>query len=38
MKEYKSMSVGQIVADRFDNATVFKKYGIDFLKKALTEA
>ena len=30
MKEYKSMSVGQIVADRFDNATVFKKYGIDF--------
>ena len=30
MKDYKQMSVGQIVADRFENASVFKKYGIDF--------
>ena len=30
MKNYKQMSVGQIVADRFENASVFKKYGIDF--------
>lgn len=30
MKDYKLMTVGQIVADRFDHAKVFNKYGIDF--------
>lgn len=30
MKDYKLMAVGQIVADCFDYAKVFNKYGIDF--------
>lgn len=30
MKDYKKMTVGQIVADNFSNAEVFDKYGIDF--------
>lgn len=30
MKDYKKMTVGQIVADNFGNAEVFDKYGIDF--------
>lgn len=30
MKDYKSMTVGEIVADNFSNAEVFDKYGIDF--------
>lgn len=30
MKDYKKMTVGQIVADNFVNAEVFDKYGIDF--------
>lgn len=30
MKDYRQMTVGEIVADRFDNAKVFNKYGIDF--------
>lgn len=30
MERYRDMTVGQIVADRFANASVFEKYGIDF--------
>lgn len=30
MKDYKKMTVGQIVADNFGNAEIFDKYGIDF--------
>ncbi len=30
MKDYKNMTVGDIVADNFNNAQVFGKYGIDF--------
>lgn len=30
MKDYKTMTVGDIVADNFGNAGVFDKYGIDF--------
>ena len=30
MKDYKLMTVGQIVAARFDHAKVFNKYVIDF--------
>lgn len=30
MKKYEKMTVGQIVADRFANARIFDKYGIDF--------
>ena len=30
MKDYKHMTVGEIVADNFNNAEVFDKYGIDF--------
>lgn len=30
MKDYKTMTVGEIVADNFGNAEVFDKYGIDF--------
>ncbi|WP_303208922.1 iron-sulfur cluster repair di-iron protein [Bacteroides oleiciplenus] len=30
MKDYQSMTVGEIVADNFDNAAIFDKYGIDF--------
>ena len=30
MKDYKRMTVGEIVADNFNNAEVFDKYGIDF--------
>ena len=30
MKDYKRMTVGEIVADNFNNAGIFDKYGIDF--------
>lgn len=30
MKSYKTMSVGEIVADNFEYAKIFDKYGIDF--------
>ncbi|WP_300700093.1 iron-sulfur cluster repair di-iron protein [Bacteroides sp.] len=30
MKDYKRMTVGEIVADNFNNAVIFDKYGIDF--------
>lgn len=30
MKEYNTMTVGQIVADNFAHASVFERYGIDF--------
>ena len=30
MKDYKRMTVGEIVADNFNNAGIFAKYGIDF--------
>ena len=30
MKDYKRMTVGGIVADNFNNAGIFDKYGIDF--------
>lgn len=30
MKKYETMSVGQIVADRFSNAAVLEQFGIDF--------
>ena len=32
MKDYKRMTVGEIVADNFNNAGIFDKYGIDFCK------
>lgn len=30
MKDYKRMTVGEIIADNFNNAGIFDKYGIDF--------
>ncbi len=30
MKTYEKMTVGQIVAENFDTAKVFDKYGIDY--------
>lgn len=36
MKDYKRMTVGEIVADNFNNAGIFDKYGIPFLCREAT--
>ena len=30
MKSYETLTVGQIVADKYEAANVFEKYGIDY--------
>ena len=37
MKDYKRMTVGEIVADNFNNAGIFDKYGIDFCCHAISQ-